>query len=980
MALPQDRYPNLPGIQLALNDGNLTPDVAPAGPRVGILGSATKGVARLPRTVSSGASAISSFGTIGSLGRGLAEAFQGGAQNAFGYRMFAQQGKLEHIGDDSGVDGLTIESTQAGHDSLERFSILFNQKTSTLTVYDVASGARVYRSVGDVVEEDFGLVSVTGSIVNDITTTPQVFGSIGRHLPVQDSPALQKATVGADAKTFTMVASAGLNLGKLGFVNATSTPIMVQLRSADGSVLVEELLSSVTVSTGVFVLGTAINDSYLIANTSGFAEDYGGATVEHEVRFISLTQPQRMDQVADYRLAKADDIFGETEILVVPGSDFSALPRLHKSGGLLVDTSLIEPFPHKMNLYEGLIDAALDLEGEDFSYLVLMDAYMDDPALDGQTTGETKLPTKESEGLLFDNAVNADAGIDEVSSLTLKYKDRIILGFDSASERASAISKLASAGRGQSWIVFSEPQGVKFGQNLLPDELVRTARIINWEATGREQVVIAFGADVDDNQDGTHWDFTDGKTSWYVWYDTGAGAGDPAPAGKTGIEVTVDTGHSAVEMAEATLEALKASEANVDVFRTGPSELTMVAREPAELADTAAGATPVVGFTFTVTDGSSTDLLIHLDRDVGFSVDSVTGIPVAAQKPEFKVYSTDLLFFHREKEIDGEIVHFWYTDKTDTEGNLYHEVNFAYKLGQICHERTESEVFTLGVIGVRPPSNHYNMASVMSWIGKSPVYDEDGDVSSNGTGLLGNKFLAGRGLDGLYADGNQFDSGFKATVSGHLDDEDVLLDNNDFEVDLGKYLSIVATWPVMTNASDGSGIGYIASGAPLYTGLLASLPSWLGSTAKAIGGRNVRLPVKLRKRHLDALSGVRLVTFSLAGTQVTVVDGPSAALPTSDFQRNMSMRLVADAVERIRRVARPYLGDPLNNIKKTALDTALKANLSSLQRLSGGTLESFELGITQSRIDELRGSARVALGMFIKNEFRKLVVEVSLTL
>jgi hypothetical protein len=246
--------------------------------------------------------------------------------------------------------------------------------------------------------------------------------------------------------------------------------------------------------------------------------------------------------------------------------------------------------------------------------------------------------------------------------------------------------------------------------------------------------------------------------------------------------------------------------------------------------------------------------------------------------------------------------------------------------------------------------------------------------------LLGNKFISGAGLDNLYNDANQFDPGFKGTVSGELDDSDVIKDANDFELDLGKYLSIVGTWPTMSNAADSTGLGYIASGAALYAGLLGGLVPWSGSTAKPIGGSAIRLPVKLAKRHLNSLTGSRYVMFTSTAGVTTVVDGPTAALPTSDFTRNMSMRLVNEVITLIRDAGRPFIGDPLTGRAKVAMETVMQSSLAQLQKDSGSALESYDLVVTQNRIDKVRGTATVSVALFIINELRKLTVNVSLTL
>jgi hypothetical protein len=908
-----------------------------------------------------------------------------------GLRLFTTTGKVEHIADATGAAGYTIETVVEGEDALELYSVLYNQQTDQLKVYDVASGVVVYDATGATVATDLGLVTVTGSAVNDESVTDQIFGSVGKALPVQDDESLQLCT-SAETAVFTMVAGTGLNLGKLGFVDATSTPIMCQIRANDGTTLFEETVASVDVGAGTVTLSAAVAAGYFTANSAGAAIKYSVAInvatpAHHRIRFVSLSAGARMDEINLNRLAAAAHPRLQPEILATPGSSFNGLPLVLAEAGNVADAALEEVEPHKMNLFEGLSDAALILEASDIDVLVMMDAYMDDPALDGQTSGETLLPTTAAQGLMLDSASNALAGdgAKVIAPATIaSVGNRLDLTYADAAHRTLATSLLSAAGRGSSWIRFSTPQAAAFGNNREKDEIVRMARVLNWENTAPEVAVVTLMPDAAGPNDllNKYWTFSDGTTDWYVWHnDVTLGTGvDPAPAGFSEIQVDYDTGDILADIAILTTSAINASPARV-IATAQATSTTLTMRDGGDVTNPLIGTIPAGWGVVVNPEGSAgTTQTLYFDRDIGFSLDGVGGAIVVAQAPAFQVFTSDLLFFHREKEIEGELTHFWYSAKSDPEGNAFSEVNFAYKLGQLCHDLTENETTVIGSIGVRPPSNHFNPAAVATWIGKSPSYDEDGDVTLNGSGLLGNKFLAGRGLNNIYLAANQFDPGFLATVSGELDDVDAELDTNGFQKDLGKYLSLVASWPTMTNASDSSGVGYIASGAALYSGLLAGLEPWRGTTAKPIGGSNVRLPTRLAKRHLNSLTGINYVLFTETLGQVTVVDGPSAALSDSDYTRNMTMRLVAEAITRLRDAGRPFLGDPLDAIRKSALETKLKFELNELQRSSGGALESFNLGVTQSPLDRVRGTAKVTVSMSIINELRKLTFDVALTL
>lgn len=829
-----DKFPNLPGISVGIQDGNLLPDVVPAGPAVVVLGTATKGPSKVESRLVSPTTALARFGLAGTLARGVIEAFQGGADNAIAYRVLATEGRIKHIGDVSGDAGYTIETVGEGSDVFEKLNILYVNSSDLLKVYDVASGALVF-SNDPSAPVDLGVVTVTGSKATD-----NAFGSIGLQVKVQADETAQSFTVDADDANV-LVMGAGANLALLRPLSPTNAYV-AQLTTLDGSTIAEVAVTGFDAAAGVAGEVTLASDLSVGGDPGQFAEG-----MSHHIRFVSTTKPIRADKILVNRLFDTDD--GES-LRITPGSDFNGLPKIINDGGLTVDETLDEVPPAKMNLYEALEDAFNALEASSFSQIVMPGIYLDDPALDGETEGATALPD-----VMYTSAVDADALEDEMTGdPTSGVADRFNLRHASSDDRDAAIAAFEAAGRGACWLVITEPKGTNFGDDTPADELVRTARILNWEE---------------------------------AWGST---------------------------------------------------------------------------------------LRLHLDRELSFTLDG-DGLVDGSKEPAFKVFNTDVLFYHRATEVDGELLHQWYHESADADGYTYNEVNFGYRLAKFCHEMMENETSVTGVIGVRPPTNHYNPAAIATWIGKSPAFDEDGNVSTNGTGLLGNKFISGK----LMADSTQFSPGFKATESGELDDDEILLDKNNFEVDMGKFLSVVASWPVISNEADRTGLGYINSGAALYAGKVASLPSWRGTTAKAIGGRNCKLAAKLAKRHQNSLTGSRYVLFDQRPEGVIVVDGPSFALPTSDFTRNMTVRLTAEAVQLCRNAARPFLGDPLDALKFAALQTAILKTLSDLQRISGGALESYTANLTQSQLDKRSGKAKLTLTLQIINELRKISVDVALT-
>ena len=979
-----DKYPHIPGIPVNIIDGNQFVALDPTGPVVAIIGTATKGPSRSEVSISTGGSGVITFGAVGSLGRGLAEAYQGGAVNAFGFRILAKPGYLDAIGDVSGSAGIKIETVPEGTEALELFSALYDARANRLRVYNVDSGVLVYDQTGAAVAVDLGLVSVTGSMAlgNDAEGT---LGSIGQRAAVADDESAQTYlgaagnpdAVAIGTAQFELDAATGLNLNKLDLVNKS---YVLQLLDATGAQAAEAPITAFdNASKTIDVTLTAILDNAFLAPAT------------HSYRIVSTSDPERMDTIHQDRL---NTINGAPILKTKPGSDFNGdAPRsglLSDSGGtllngLLSDPTLVEVEAGKMNLYEGILNSELTLESTELDYLVFMDCYFDDLALDGQSAGDTTLPTP-----VIGHVDGSATTKTTVTSTIAKKPRELMLTFADATALAAATASLNAAGRGGAWLTVEEVQSGLFGQLLGSDEIARTGRILNWEASSPEvHTILALAEDAAVDLNNEYIVVPYGVDKVYrVWFSTGGLGTDPGWVGAdiatyaafddVAVEVVIAAAAAASVVAQAVVDAITAAGGSTAV-RDGDN-IVVTVLEAGDILDAHDGAGAAgTGWAIAASAPGTSQLTLHFDRDMGFTVDA-GGLVVAGKDINFEIYDTDLLFFHRQKEIDGEIAHFWYTSKVDPEANAFHEVNFAHRLGTMCHDLTSNETSVIGSIGVKAPSNHFNPAAIAAWVGTSPEYDEDGDVSLNGSGLLGNKFISGRGLDNSYNDANQFDAGFKGSESGEVDDTDIIKDANDFELDLGKYLSIVGTWPTMSNAADIGGVGYIASGAALYAGLLGSLAPWSGSTAKPIGGSSIGLPIKLAKRHLNSLTGSRYVMFTDTRGAATVVDGPTAALPNSDFTRNMSMRMVNDVITRLRDAGRPFIGDPLTGIRKTAMETVMQSELAALQKDSKLALESYDLVVTQTRLDKVRGTATVTVVLFIVNELRKLTINVSLTL
>lgn len=314
-------------------------------------------------------------------------------------------------------------------------------------------------------------------------------------------------------------------------------------------------------------------------------------------------------------------------------------------------------------------------------------------------------------------------------------------------------------------------------------------------------------------------------------------------------------------------------------------------------------------------------------------------------------------------------------------GSDFHEVNFAYQLANFCYGMAVNDNEMSGVIGVKGP-NSYALKDVANWAGTLPTWETSGSnlvVTTNGTGLMGNKFMAGRIASGgaTGTPGFTVDSvaglaygGFIATDTGWLDGTHQK-DANDSLIDIGKYLDVLSAQIITSNPVRAN---YITTGAPFYAGFMSTLAPEEAPTNKLL--RRVSLPFRLSKARLNALSGLRYVHFNNKQQGTVVTDGPTSARPDSDYRRRSTMTQVKECIDGIRRAAERFIGGSLNGAKQAALDTAIDRVLSQL--VKRGVIQRYEHEVTVTPSQRILGQATVTLKVVPAFELRRIGVTIAL--
>lgn len=309
------------------------------------------------------------------------------------------------------------------------------------------------------------------------------------------------------------------------------------------------------------------------------------------------------------------------------------------------------------------------------------------------------------------------------------------------------------------------------------------------------------------------------------------------------------------------------------------------------------------------------------------------------------------------------------------QGTDFHEVNFAYQLANFCYTVSANNTECIGFVGTKPPTS-VSLKDVSSWIGTSPTYTTATDGSQsitgsahNGTGLLGNKFMAGK--DSFRA--GVAGGGFIATDTGFLDGTEQE-DRGGHDIDIGAYISVVGAWPTLHNSYDSTGFGYISTGAPSYGGKVSTLEPKSAPTNKVV--KKVSLPFRINNTKLDALAGMKYVFFQDKSKGTVVADAPTAARSNSDYQRLTTVRITKEVLDAIRVAGDPFVGEAGTAVQRAALDTACENKLTKLQKT--GSIGRYDLAVTATAIQRIQGDATIELTFVPAFELRQITVVTSL--
>jgi hypothetical protein len=279
------------------------------------------------------------------------------------------------------------------------------------------------------------------------------------------------------------------------------------------------------------------------------------------------------------------------------------------------------------------------------------------------------------------------------------------------------------------------------------------------------------------------------------------------------------------------------------------------------------------------------------------------------------------------------------------------EVNFTHQLASFLHSASTTWKTMIGCTSFSAPAA-YDRESIAAWVGELPTYTIKGvqrviDTSGDdGSGILGNKFLAGaagyrNGMveAGDAGDGYAFGGLIKtrgASLPNELSefaygilDTDEETDSGGAPVDLGKYVSITCDWVVHRNSYNG-GSRYRGPVNASWLGLLATVPVNVQPIGDAGITQKIGSPPRIHATQHDQLVQARVNSLRRdPDFGLTFISARTAAHPDSDYTRVSSIRAVNRVVQGVRSRIKPFIGKDFTANRlismKDGIDTYLAA-------------------------------------------------------
>lgn len=187
------------------------------------------------------------------------------------------------------------------------------------------------------------------------------------------------------------------------------------------------------------------------------------------------------------------------------------------------------------------------------------------------------------------------------------------------------------------------------------------------------------------------------------------------------------------------------------------------------------------------------------------------------------------------------------------------------------------------------------------------------------------------------------------------------------------HTQVCAFEPVFDNLG---GLPYTANGQAAYAGMFSSLIAHQSPTNKSIPNA-LRMRYDLSNAQLEALQGMRMVAMrKKPGRNPVICDAMTAAAFGSDFVRLTTVRITFEAMEVVRKVCDPFIGQPNSQAKRNAMEASITKGLSALVDL--GALRKYNFTVSSSINQQVLGIVDIELILVPVFEIRTIRAVVKL--
>lgn len=301
--------------------------------------------------------------------------------------------------------------------------------------------------------------------------------------------------------------------------------------------------------------------------------------------------------------------------------------------------------------------------------------------------------------------------------------------------------------------------------------------------------------------------------------------------------------------------------------------------------------------------------------------------------------------------------------------------SFAYAIAYHCFRATLEDSFVQSCVGVEPPAIGTPLSA---WTGTKPTLTTALSgavtVTANGTGLLGNKYMGG---NTAFRSAHPY-GGFVQTDEPYFDSGTEINDSNGLPVDLGKFMTVWITPELFQPKFDVNlGNAYTRVSPAAYMAFREGLLPGQTPTNKPYAASGTVLTGALNRSQIADLTEMRYTFAKQDQFGVKIVDGPSASLPESDYNRQGTMEILQVIDQGIRETMEPFLGRILSQEEELSIQTELNELVNTLK---GARLVSLmQVKFVRSEQERILGVGRALTKVKIPSELKQIFQETSLT-